>query len=104
MEKYVRTIVRLLLITSLFGLGLTVLADKDHDEARRMQESGAILPLQTILEKLRQRYPGKVLEVELEEESGQVIYEIEILGENGIVHEVIVDARTGEMLRIKQDD
>ncbi len=76
----------------------------DYIEARQLLDSGKILPLEEILEKVRQKFPGKVLEVELEKEDQQIVYEIEILGSNGIVNEIYVDARTGELLLAEEYD
>ena len=81
-----------------------VLADNDHDEARRLHESGEILPLELILQNVRRTHPGKVLEVELEREDGRIVYELEILGKDGIVKEIYLDARTGELLSDREDD
>ena len=99
-EFLLRTVILILLSiqTSL------TLADGDHDEARRLSQSGDILSLQVILEKLRPRYPGKVLEVELERKSGRLIYELEILSKDGVVLELYIDAKTGDVLRSKVDD
>ena len=44
----------------------TAMADDDYIEARRLLDSGEILPLEVILGNVRQIFPGKVLEVELE--------------------------------------
>ena len=82
----------------------SVLADDDYIQARQLHESGKILPLELILKHVRQTYPGRVLEVELEKEDGRIIYEVEILAENGIVKEVYIDAETGKILITKEDD
>ena len=74
------------------------IASNDHTEARQLIETGKILPLESILERIREHHPGKVLEVELEKEHGKVIYEIEILDKNGTVTEIYIDAQTGEIL------
>jgi len=79
-------------------------ADSDYDRAQQLREAGEILPLETILEKLHSSHPGKVLEVELENEHGQVIYEIEILDDTGKVQKIKVNAKTGEQLRQAKDD
>jgi uncharacterized membrane protein YkoI len=42
--------------------------------------------------------PGEVREVELESESGFVVYEVEVAGNDGTLHEVIVDAGSGKVL------
>ena len=44
------------------------LADDDHIEARRLLDAGEILPLESILKNVREKFPGKILEVKLERE------------------------------------
>jgi uncharacterized membrane protein YkoI len=51
------------------------------------------------------RYPGsRVLEVELEEEHGRYSYEMEVLTAQGVVRELELDARTGELLQDELED
>ncbi len=80
------------------------MADDDYIEARRLLDSGEIQPLEVILKNVRQIFPGKVLEVELEKEDKQIVYEIEILGDDGVIKEVYIDAKTGKHLFTKEDD
>ena len=80
-----------------------VYAESDSDTARKLREAGDILPLETILHKLNQTHPGKVLEVEFEREHGKVIYEIEMLDDKGEVWQLKVDPRTGDILQKKQE-
>ena len=80
------------------------LADTDYDTARKLSESGDILPLETILHKLAVSHPGKVLEVELEKKHGQLIYEIELLDADGKVWKLKVDPRNGDVMKQKEDD
>ena len=79
-------------------------ADIGYIEARRLQESGEILSLQEILKKVQPSFPGKILEIELEKKGRSIIYEIEILGLDGIVREAYVDAKTGLTLSIEDED
>ncbi len=81
-----------------------VMADDDYIEVRRLLDSGEILPLEIILKNVRQTFPGKILEVELEKEDHHIVYEIEILGSDGIVREVYMDAKSGILLFEKEDD
>lgn len=74
----------------------SALADQDHDRARRLLESGEIMPLEQLLGRIKPG--GRVLEVELESEHGRHVYEIEYLDTYGEVHEGYFDARTGEVL------
>jgi len=89
-------------------------ADDDYIEARRLQVSGEILPLEAILKNIRltfpdkifsgKIFPGKILEVELEKENGKIVYEVEILGEDGVVREIYINAKTGKLISVKEDD
>ena len=79
-------------------------ADDDHIEAKRLLNSGEIMALDDILKIIKQTYPGKLLEVELEKEHKKIVYEVEILGTDGIVREIYIDAKTGKLISIKEDD
>lgn len=76
----------------------------DHDEARELREAGKILPLETILRKVKKEKMGRVLEVELEKKHGRYYYEIELIDSDGTVWEQKIDARTGELKERKQED
>lgn len=73
----------------------------DHDRARQALESGEILPLRTILERVERDYPGQVMEVELDREDGRWRYEIKLLRRDGALVKLVLDARDGRPLRIK---
>lgn len=75
----------------------------DHDEAYELLRSGEILPLEKILEISRKQIQGRVLEVELEQEDKLLIYELEVLDNQGIVWEIKVDAKTGSIIKLEQD-
>ncbi len=76
----------------------------DHDQARRLLESGQILSLHQLMESLPQTRNGKVLEVELEQEKGRYTYEVEILDPQGQVWEYRIDAKTGKLLTRERGD
>ncbi len=82
--------------------GLT--ADESQLEARQLAQEGKILPLQEILQRIEQDLPGQILELELERKRGLVIYEIELLDEQGTVWELKVDAATGDVLERELED
>jgi uncharacterized membrane protein YkoI len=42
--------------------------------------------------------PGEATEVKLENEGGFVVFEVEVAGDDGGLHEVVVDAGNGEIL------
>lgn len=53
--------------------------DDDQERARAGRASGAFLPLDAILRKVRRRHPGTVLKVRLKRRNGAAYYEIRIL-------------------------
>jgi uncharacterized membrane protein YkoI len=73
-------------------------ADRDHDRAWEAVQRGEIVPLARVLARVRRDLPGELLEVELEDEHGLLIYEVKVLGPGGRISEVLYDARSGEPL------
>ena len=73
----------------------------DHDRARRAVEEGRILPLKESLARAQAVSPGQVIEAELEDEGGIVIYEIKILTVDGRVMKLSYNAATGELLKTR---
>ena len=75
--------------------------DRDHDRARAALQAGEIRPLSEILAAAAREFPGEVLEVELEREHGQWIYEMKVLGKGGAVLKLQYDARDATLLRAR---
>jgi len=92
----------LLLFCTLLTFPVLVAADdNDNDDlhrARILSEQGAILPLNTILQRIGMR-GRRLLEVELEEEHGKVIYEMELLDQQRHIYHLEVDAKTGKIIK-----
>jgi uncharacterized membrane protein YkoI len=87
------------LLLALLGAGAGQAGDgHDHDRARQALESGEILPLRTILERVERDYPGQIMEVELEREDARWIYEIKLLRTGGALVKLEIDARDGKLL------
>ena len=80
------------------------LAEESAETARRLTESGEILPLEKILRAAKMHKNGKVLETELEKKKNRYIYEVEILDENSQVWEIKLDAKTGKLIKLELDD
>ncbi|MCP3850678.1 MAG: PepSY domain-containing protein [Gammaproteobacteria bacterium] len=78
--------------------------DNDHKNAHELVNSGNILPLEKILETVYKTQQGKILEVELERENNGYIYEIEILDNNNKVWEMEINAVTGQLLKVEEED
>lgn len=76
----------------------------DHNLARRLVAEGQIRALAVIVEEVKVQVPGEMLEVEFESENGIYKYELKILRPDGKIQEVEVDARTGTILKVEDDD
>lgn len=84
--------------------GGTAAAGDDHDRARRAVEEGRALPLRDILARAQADRLGQVLEVELEDERGVLVYEVKILSADGRVMKLYYDAQTGALLKSRERD
>ena len=73
-----------------------------QEEVRQLRESGKILSMEEILARARKTQPGQVVEVELERDGGRYIYEVKLIDEANKVHELELDAGSGEVLRRKE--
>lgn len=97
-----------LLLFLMLGLlplsGLAGEDEDDHDKARHLKEAGRILPLQEVIKKAQTEHPGRVIEVELDEDDDRHVYEIELLDEHGEVWELKFDAATGELIKRERED
>lgn len=77
---------------------------KNRNLAKRLVAEGHIRSLSAIVEDVRGQLPGEMLEVEFESDDGMYKYEMKILRPDGKVQEVEVDARTGAIVKVEDDD
>jgi uncharacterized membrane protein YkoI len=78
--------------------------DNDHELAHQLLQEGRILPLAKIIESVSKEVPGEMLEVEFEVEDEGYVYELKLLRPDGKVQEIEVDAVSGKILKIEDDD
>lgn len=76
----------------------------DFELAQGAVERGEILPLAQILRRLDDEHPGTVVEVELEYSHGTRVYEVELVTREGRLIEVEMDAATGAILQVEEED
>ena len=50
------------------------------------------------------QYPGRVVETELEHKRGRYLYEIDVIGDDGMKKELKFDAKTGVLISSKVED
>lgn len=73
-----------------------------QNEVRQLRESGKILPMEEILNRVRNVQPGQVVEIELEQKDGGYVYEVKLIDAQDAIHKLELDAGSGEVLRRKQ--
>ena len=75
--------------------------DKEAKELKLFSE--AKISLSDAIKAAEHKVGGKAMEAELDDESNTVQFEIEIL-KDGKIHDVIVDGKTGKVLKVSLDD
>lgn len=73
----------------------------DYEMAKRLQKSGDIVAVERVLQQVSQINPGRVIEIDLFEEDGRYLYEIEVVDAKGEVKVFYFDARSGEQAKGK---
>ena len=76
----------------------------DFEIAEDAVRRGEILPLAEILRRVAAVQEGRVIEVELEIEEGIRIYEVELITPDGRLLETDLNASTGEIISLGEDD
>ena len=78
--------------------------ESKEKEAKELQLfSQAKISLTEAIKAAEQKTGGKAMEAEVDDESNTVQFEIEIL-KDGKIHEVMVDGKTGKVLKVSLDD
>jgi uncharacterized membrane protein YkoI len=90
----------LLCLLSMTTATAAELSARDHERVRAAVARGEMVPLAGVLADAQRRHPGVVLEVELEDDE----YEVEILGDDGVIRELEYDVRTGALLEIEIEE
>jgi len=94
-----------MLLAGAIAAGAAGAHDLDQDEALRLRQSGTLQPLEVLLARMRERYPGAtLLEADLEDEHDHIVYELEVLTTDGAVRELEFDARSGALLKDEEED
>lgn len=90
----------------ILALAVSVSAkDLSSNQALRLREQGLILSLENLLAVIEKRHPqSSLLEVELEEDDGIYLYEVELATAHGVVRELEINAATGAILQDEEDD
>lgn len=90
----------ILVFLSVILLSPLLMADNDNDRAKILLERGQIVSLELLLANIRQHGDWQILELELDERDDRLIYEVELLDQQGKVHKLNYDAKTGQELTL----
>lgn len=74
---------------------------QEHEEARKALEQGLVRPLEEVIAEARKHVEGELIEIELEQENGRYIYDLEFIQPTGQIIELQIDAKT---MAIIEDD
>jgi uncharacterized membrane protein YkoI len=98
------SIVLLMSVLLMAPISVTLADDEvDYQQARQLRDRGEVLPLATVVARVMELQPGRVLGVEFEHEHGRWVYEIALLAPDGVVWEFEVDAASGELLERERE-
>ncbi|HKS87031.1 MAG TPA: PepSY domain-containing protein [Pseudolabrys sp.] len=76
--------------------------DLRREEVRRAVETGEIRSLAEIIATVRGKLPGEVLGMDIDWKGGRWRYEFRVVDGQGRLFDVYIDARNGEIERIKE--
>lgn len=78
-------------------------ANGDHGDKAKLV-SDASVSIQQAIETATAKAPGKVIEAELEAEHDTTVWEVEIVNSENKVLEVHIDAKTGKVIDVEEED
>jgi uncharacterized membrane protein YkoI len=84
--------------------GLILAAAAAGAVSAQSTEQTQLIGTQKAIEIALAEVPGEVAETELERDDSPPVYEIEIVTAEGVEMEIEIDAKTGEVLEVEQDD
>lgn len=76
-------------------------AGDDHDRARDAVRSGRSLPLGEIAGRVQRQIPGRLLDADLRQSRGGLVYALRWLTPDGNVLNMMVDAQSGRVLDVR---
>lgn len=99
--KTLNAVFATLTLTAAAGLAQ---ADIGPDEIVRLHKAGTVMDFEVLNKAALAKHPGATLHsTELENSYGRYIYQTEMRDTSGVKWDVDLDAKTGEVLKDKQD-
>jgi uncharacterized membrane protein YkoI len=87
-------------VGTVLALGTPAWSDKKKDEEGDVTAlaKDATVTIEQAIKTAVEKVPGTVVEAELEKKHGKTVWEVEVLGADGKVTEVHIDAATGTVI------
>jgi len=104
LRGYGAAMLRGLLLISFCAVPVGAATFEDAESAREALGRGDILPLAQILAAVEAQFDSRMIELEFEREDGRYYYEFELIGRDGAIREVTVDAATGQVVEVELED
>src|SRR2546423_1044801 len=93
---------RRLSLLAVLACAVAVMADDDdHARAKAARESGEVVALEAILDRVQAEFIGSPVEIELDDDDGRWIYKVKLLAPGGAIVRLEYDARDARLLRAK---
>lgn len=84
--------------------GLAIGHDGEDKNKESVQAMSAKVTIEEAIQTAKTKFPGQVVEAELEAEDGALVYEVEIVSASGEAHEIEIDAQSGEILSSESEN
>jgi uncharacterized membrane protein YkoI len=97
MKRFLNTTTVLTGLTVLFLSAGFAIGDDGKDK-ESVQAMAAKITMEQAIQTAKTKFPGRVVEAELESEDGTLVYEVEIVSASGEEQEIEIDAQSGKIL------
>ena len=78
--------------------GLALGYDREDKDLESAQATSAKVSMEQAIQTAKTKFPGRVVEAELEAEDGALVYEVKVVSASGETREIEIDAQSGEVL------
>lgn len=78
--------------------GLALGHDREDKDLESVQATSAKVSMEQAIQTAKTKFPGRVVEAELEAKDGTLVYEVQVVSASGETREIEIDAQSGEAL------
>lgn len=84
-------------LAAVLAFTMGIAKGENGKESEERVTTSPIMSLEDAITAATTRFQGRVVEAELEDEDGKVVYEVKIFGDDGQTREIEVDANSGKL-------